>query len=41
MSWNWLRDKDVKSNKEHKCFLCGETINKYEKCISRTGILCY
>lgn len=37
MSWYWLRDQIVKVRKHHSCRLCGESIEKGEICVMRTG----
>jgi len=38
MSYTHIRDKTIIPRKTHLCFVCGETIEKGESCVSRTGV---
>ena len=37
MSYTHIRDKTIISRKDHRCWICGDTIKKGESCVSRTG----
>ena len=38
MSWTCLREKTVIAKKEHRCFMCMETIEKGDKYVRRVGV---
>lgn len=38
MSWRHIEDKDVKARKDHRCWLCAETIDKGTTYRRRVGI---
>lgn len=38
MSWVHLEDKVVRARKPHRCYLCGEPIEKGEKYLRRSGV---
>jgi len=38
MEYHHIRDKTIITRKAHQCWICGETIEKGESCVSRTGV---